>query len=263
LLADSFWLIHNEQKHDKFIFLQGAMQTSPELDSNYYKPLFKFIQSYGGDFIYWKKNADIRWFGVDESHNLYESYPPEMENIQIPDHIFTSRFNKDSLLEIRHRISLIKKNRSLPWDSARRANEIYIRERLEEYGNSIRSEKPFLYHIKARLSITKIFFINSRANNPFSQRENIFVAFLNHFYSFYYLAIIFLGLLGCAVLSFYSIKRRHFLIFPAIPVYTVAVHALLLRLIENRYFIPAYPFLLACAAFFILFVIDKGKLPAR
>jgi len=64
-----------------------------------------------------------------------------------------------------------------------------------------------------------------------------------------YYFTMFAGLIGGLLIL---IRFRKFpipLLFTAIPVYSIVIHGLILRIGENRYIVPTYPFIVVCAAY--------------
>lgn len=259
-IAESMWVSHNYKKHERFQLLMAAFLPG-ELNENYYRPCLEFCQSWGGNYIWWKEGTPIRWFGVgiietDTSlTNLIKK-----EKIKLPKTIYTSKFNEDSLVKLRSLISEIKKEETIsPWSSQRTKNENLIKSTLDSFSQSIKKENPFVYYIKSRINYCKYFLLTTRANNPFAIYKNSITNVLKKLELFYYLFILVTGMIGIILLFKEFQKNLLSLIVIGIPIYTVVIHPIFLRLIENRYFMPAYSFLILCSAYCIVNVYNLSN----
>jgi len=262
-ISESMWVLHNYKKHNRVQLLMDAFLPG-ELNENYYRPCLEFCQSWGGNYIWWKEGTPIRWFGVGVNEtdtsliNLIKK-----EKIKIPEYIYTSKFNEDSLVKLRSLISEIKKEETIiPWSSQRTKNENLIKSTLDTYTQSINKENPFVYYIKSRINYCKYFFLTTRANNPFAINKNTLAKILKRLELFYYLFILITGMIGIVLLIKACHRNLLVLIAIGIPIYTIVIHPIVLRLIENRYFMPSYSFLILSSAYCIVNIynlLNKSK----
>ena len=252
-ISESMWVLHNYKKHNRIQLLMDAFLPG-ELNENYYRPCLEFCQSWGGNYIWWKEGTPIRWFGVgviDNDSSLISLI--QKEKIKIPKTIYTSKFNEDSLVKLRSLISEIKKEENIsPWSSQRIKNENLIKSTLDTYSQSIKKENPFVYYIKSRINYCKYFFLTTRSNNPFAIYKNIIANMLKRLELFNYLFILITGMIGIILLTKACQRNLLLLIAIGIPIYTMVIHPIVLRLIENRYFMPAYSFLILSSAYCIV-----------
>jgi hypothetical protein len=179
---------------------------------------------------------------------------------ELPGDIYTSKFNRDSLLLIREKYYALLYDISLS-DETFKEYKHYVSSRLAAYTRSIKAEKKFLYYIKAPLRLTKIFFIHSGTYNLFAKSSaelNPLEYFFKLFYSAFYLAVMVLGFIGLILLLKQSLRAENCTLITGIVLYTTVIHPIVLRLCEARYFVPAWPFLIVCAAYTICFSTVKS-----
>ncbi len=259
LIAESFWMSHNYIKHKRIQLLMNSFLFGKE-NENYYRPCLEFCQSWGGNYIWWRSGNPIRWFGVgvnETGDSLIHLI--QKEKINIPNYIYTSKFNEDSLIRLRNLISDIKINGSFPWDNAREAEEKYVKNKFNQYRQSIQKEKPFIYYIKSKIIYCKYFFLTTIENNPFANSKNKLKIIIDQVNKTYYYLILISGIIGLVFLIKKLQKNKNISILVGIVLYTIIIHPLFLRIIENRYLRPAFPFLILASAYFIITIIDYLK----
>jgi hypothetical protein len=261
ILIDGAWTTRNYLKHDKFI--PATSFYYPRIANSYDLPLYTLVSSWGGANQYWEPDAEIRWFGVEDG------LPPELHNrsVSLPDYIYTSKFNYDSLLALKKQLSIYISNESNPnADSVKMKSLLAtIRTKCFFYANSIKTEKPFLYYIKAPIMRTKHFLVHSGTYNLFvtlTSQLNTVQYCVKILYSLFYLFIIGFGAIGILILFRQSILVTPVIMITAIVVYTIVIHPVVLGVCEKRYFVPAYPFMLIFAAYTIT-ILGKGLLRNR
>ncbi len=249
ILSDGVWIVRNAFLHNRFIPLQASL-LYPGTYESYRFELNRFLQSWGGSFIYWNPNAEIRWFGIGE-HQVSGKKPLNDQNIIIPEYIYTTRFGHKDLLEVKELIRKVKDEHRL--DSERQQYSNMISERLRTYTESIRQETPFLYYIYARLILLKKFLIHSGTYNLFAKAShelNIIEFGIKVFYSLFYLLIVGCGIVGIGFLLIPLCTNSRFLV-AAVAVYPLIIFPIVLRFSEMRYFVPSYPFMLICSMYVI------------
>lgn len=272
ILADGAWVIRNYKMYDKFIPLSNGIYY-PYIGDSYMKHTLEFVQSWGGAVDLPDSHSALTWFGGI-------LFPGEKEVKQydsIPDYIYTSKFNKDSLYALRIEVKkfmtlqrpavdsfyysvdtdwfrafaiLYKPLKPVSKQAAELQND--IDSKFDRYKSSIKKENPFLYYIQSRIVLLKKFLFEN--NEVFLTRGQIpgFGKSIVSFYHLYYLFILILGISGAILLIWQGIKRDLIaLALCSIPIYTILIHPFI-RLADNRYLIPAWPFLIACATYIIM-----------
>ncbi len=249
---DGLWIIRNYIRYSRIIPLTKTIY-SPQIENSYLGPLNSFVESWGGNQIYWDPSAEIRWFLPAKT---LHSIAPKLQdkNISLPGYIYTTEYNNDSLQLLRRQLAVyLATGTDSLTDSLRRKDLLAgIREKCIRYSNSIKHKKPLLYYVGAPLLLTKKFLINSGTYNLFNTPANKLNAIsfcIKIFYSVLYLMIIVLGMMAIFSLSKPSIFFLPPALVTSIIVYTIAIHPIILRFCEARYFVPAYPFMLICAVY--------------
>ena len=241
------------------------------------------FNAWGGAVDIPDPNSDISWFG-----GLLFPNEPDVKNYKydsLPDYIYTSKFNKDSLYMLRSKVkafvalqkpaldSFYKSTDSnwfkafaifysplKPVSPAAAALQTDIDNKFDRYTASIKNENPFLYYVKARLVLLRKFFFDN--NEVFFKRGQIpgIGKLMVLFFHCYYLFLLFFGLVGIVLLGGKGIRNNFMaLLFCVIPAYCIVIHPLVLRLADNRYLIPVWPFFIACAAYSISMIYNWLK----
>jgi hypothetical protein len=260
LFCDGAWVLRNYLKYYRVI--PGSQYLLyPRLTDTYYQPIFKLVRSWGGSDQVWEPDAEIRWFGINDGLR------PELHNrkVSLPDYIYTSKFNYDSLLVLKKQLAVYIS--SEPDSVAANSPQIKlllatIRGKCFLYANSIKTEKPFLYYGLAPIMRTKAFLIHSGTPNLFltpTSQLNPLSYCIKIFYSILYLLVIGLGIIGMLLLFRESIKFSLVALITGIVFYTILIHPVILGACEKRYFVPTYPFMLICATYAINWVRVKVK----
>ena len=248
LLCEGSWIYRNFQVHKKFVpFTSTAGAFYPDAATTYLQPLFEFTQSWGGVCSLEDKPVDIDWFQY-----RYPGMTPITHYDSLQDDIYTSAFNKDSLMVLKRMILAIQ-NPSIDTALAARYQH-QLRIKLTAYKLSVKNEKPFRYFVVAPLKITGVMLYGPETR-LYLQRGIVvpfFGELIGVFNNIIYLIVLLSGLIGIIWLIIYGLKQRSFLLIVAfIPLYTILVHSVVFRLHFNRYLMPAYPFLIICSAYFM------------
>ena len=250
-ILESCWITRNYVAHKRFIPLTQSFYY-PGTEVTYIIELMNFVKSWGGDRTWWNPKAEIRWFGLTERQQG-RSRPLENGNVSLPEYIFTSKFSSDSLVAIKKNIQTIDAD-GTP-DSVCVALTSLVKKKLVNYTTSLKEEKPFIYYVKAPLLLVKKFFIHSGTYNLFNKpfQELSPIALLTKvFYSILYLVTILGGMVGIV----WAVRRRWTspitLLLTGATLYSVLFFPVVLRQIEFRYFVPAYPLMTVMACYFFL-----------
>ncbi len=261
ILFETFWILRNYHQQKKFIPLVNSLYAgydSQEAKNEkfYFSPLMKslaeFIQSWGGDLIWWNKKAEITAFVSTVPKSYAEQH--EMLNT-FPSYIYTSRYNKDSLIGIQKffRGELELKDEA-------------IISSLNRYKKSFKEEKPCHYYITAPLRLSYNFLFHSGTYNFFNKsfnELNIFEKVIKIFYTIFYLVILVFGLIGLFILLNNNHKSMKNLLLIITSIYIILLASFIIRRIEYRHFVFAYPYFVVFSAYFIVklkhYIVGKIK----
>ncbi len=246
IVMDGLWSIRNYNKYEKFIPITKTTYY-PETENSYLGSLYDFTTSFGGSIVWWRPGSEMSFFKT--SPNIKTS------KVTLPNYIYTSKFNNDSLIVVRDLIEKLDSKNISTKTKNNIDNKIKIM--LNTFTKSIKDEKPFLYYIGSRIKVLKSFFITSGTQNLFrkeSSKLNLINLLIKIFYSGLYLSIVLLGFLGnFSMLAFYrKVRNIDYFLISSVGLYLALAYPLLFKLDENRYFAPAYPFFVISACFLIL-----------
>ena len=254
LLFDSIWIFRNYQTHNRFIPLTKVFY-GYQLEEIPYHEFLLFLQSWGGNYIYWDPDAEVRWFGIKGERfnvNWINDKP-----ISLPTYIYTSAFNEDSLLIVKNMLE------ELFSDTIARDNFQDISQKLKlklvTYTESIRKEKPYLFYVKSRLINMQRYVMHNGTYNLMKvswSNLSLLKKGIKLIYAGLYVLTLCFGAIGIVLLV--SIRRTvPGLILVMITLFGLVVFPFFLRLIEMRYFVPTYPYMLVCAMFALNYGLEK------
>ena len=247
LLFEGLWIARNYEAHKKLIPFTTTGAFYPNAANSYLEPLFEFAQSWGGACSITQKTVDLDWF-----HYYYPGMPPIPHYDSLPDNIYTSAFNKDSLLRLKGMIIALQK-------PAIDSNTIVLyqhqlRLKLNAYQQSEKREKPIQYFILAPLKMMGVMLAGPVTRDYLNRGQSVpFIGKLIIVFDYFiYTLIILTGLAGIILLIFKNNKQNKLLlIISAIPLYTLLVHPFLFRFFDSRFLLPTFPFMIVCGAYVI------------
>lgn len=257
LIFESFWIGANYQWHQRFIPFQESF-LGPSQSNVFFEPPFRFIQSWGGNYLWWEPGAHIRYFGVSHDSLYYF----DQDDIKFPPSIFTSRFNQDSLKKLRDELLFLKLDTGEISKSEFNNRSDLIYKKFDDYSRSIKKEKPKLYWIDSRIILVKQFLFLSKIRNPFYNIEFPLRQVFIDLKAYAYIITLFLGYLSSVTLLFFIRKNPSLILISGIVWYIFLIHPIVLRVVENRYLLPSYPFLILSiilAHYFVFNYLKLGK----
>jgi len=252
ICAESLWVARNYFHNKQVFFLTKTIRYS--WSNKDFVAVKDFVSSWGGDDSY-EHNAEIFWFEYHQ--DIFKVSKEKIQQIKFPAYIYTSKFNYDSLVAVKKNIKL-SRDTSLTSEQ-RNHYQVYITDKLNKYSQSIKDEKPAVYYLYAPAKMLVRFIFQSGSHFWFLKPFNtlsILEKCIKLFYSLLYWIIIILGSIGCV--SFMINHFRDFnikFVMSFIPLYFILIHPVFLRLTDERYIIPAYPFLtiIAVNCIFLLY----------
>jgi hypothetical protein len=254
ILLDGLWIVRNYRCYKSIIPLTRYVGIYPAALFSQIRPVTVFVSAWGGDYNWWDPDADIRWFGrkADPPGRV----PLTDKEIFPPPYIYTSKFNEDSLKRLRVVFMQLEAVNYNGYDdslSAYGQKYRFFRDKLNSYTVSIKNENPFVYYVRGPWNAFKRFLFYSGTNelfyyipdDKFTAGEYLF----QMFYCGFYILTLSFGFIGILLMCKSLVQLKLQSIFMAIPVYTVLIHPIILRLVERRYFLPAWPFLIICGLY--------------
>jgi hypothetical protein len=256
LLSEGAWVTHYYIRHQKLVLVNESMFI-PRADTTYEKSLRIFIRSWGSSADFTDNNSALLWFGF----HLKGMPTPKDYSGQLPDYIYTSKFNQDSLLLLKSKIVALNDSTLSAGKTALYQNE--LKEKLTAYTLSVKHEKPMLYYIEAPLFHCLPHFLFGPESKIYLKRFSLpgNVNFLSEgFFTLLYYMMVVIGIIGSFILLLKGFgKNKQLLIIATLPLYTIIVHACILRFTDNRYLMPAWAFLIVCASYCIVKVSFRLK----
>lgn len=244
---EAYWITRNYRQQNKFIPLVNSLYAgydSPDAkgEAFYFPPKMKalasFIQSWGGDLIWWNQKAEI---------TAFVSSPPKSELQQqemlnsFPSYIYTRTYNQDSLIRIQ---KFFRGELTL--------DEAEVVQALHTYEKSFKEEKPVYYYLVAPSRLLFNFLFHSGTYNFFNERFddlNVFKKGIKVFYTLLYGVILISGLAGLFVLLWNNPRSIENLMLLVTAVYIILLVSVVIRRIEYRHFVFAYPYFVMLASF--------------
>lgn len=273
VIADGAWVTRNYSVHQKIIPLTNSI-LYPYIDSSYMKQELQFVQTWGNAIEITDRQSAISWFG-----GLLFPGEPEIKNFDtIPGYIYTSAFNRDSILRLKLKVQKFMAMQKPALDSLfdkddKDWNKVFplfyyglhpvspqaaalqsqIENTFDTYTASVKKEHPFLYYVKVPLILTGKLLYGDYMKSYFKRGQIGKIGpLVAHFYNVFYLAMLCLGLSGAILLLFKGLQSAGHLelLLSLVPLYTILIHSCVIRMCaENRLLMPAWPFMLMCAAY--------------
>lgn len=243
-IVESAWIYRNFGVHKKFAPFTSSGPFYPDQANTYLQPFFEFVQSWGGACTFSNKHVDLDWF---QYH--YPGKPFITEYDSLPDNIYTSTYNKDSLLRLKKMILALQKP-SLGTTMATQY-QLELRTKFYQYKLSFKRDKPFTYFVKAPFKMMGVMLCGpvARAYLDRGQSVPLIGKAITSFNYLIYFTILILGLIGSLFLIFQGFRQNYaLLIIPFIPLFTLLIHPYVFRFFDTRFLLPAFPFLIICAA---------------
>ncbi len=264
VFTETIWITRNYSQFNKFIPVVTDVHGG--LQEGRFLALMEFVQAWGGDMVSWNPAAEITLFyKMPQIKNLPSKYTSFED---LPDYVFTSTYNADSLKKLKL-IYDKSENIETP-ENERFEADLQVTKLLRKYRNDFIREKPFYFYVISPLRLLPKFLLHSGSynisNQPFAQ-QNMFQKVMKLFYS----ALYYFTLLGGFAFIFYAffciIRQRQlfpllgfqslfYIMIMAIPLYIIALCPLVLRRIEYRYFITAYPYCTILACYMLKLCLD-------
>jgi hypothetical protein len=258
VLIDGAWLTRNYVQHQKFAPLVLSVY-HPGKEKTIFFPLFRFIQSFGGNSVFWDARSELRWFGYGKEDLRLGT--GVKDDTQLPDDIYTSAFNRDSLLIVRRDCEAFLFDTLLNEEEKENC-KARVFWRMEKYTRSVKVENKYVYYVRAPLRNIRWLIIHSGTYN-LTGKSWIEMSFpekmLKLFYSAFYMVVLLLGLCGMFVMIFKSRQNSSLLLFALPVLYTILIHAVVLRFSEARYFVPVWPMVIVCGASLVQLLRKAGK----
>jgi hypothetical protein len=251
LILLSTWTQRNLAVTGRLIPLQdglnGGYAYPPE-----FVALRTYMQTIGGDFVSWNPKAEVRWFDPWAGQNLppQPQFPPDQSDLA--SRVATQACNQEKLKAVRHAYRVA---RTTTEASVRKEAQVEASRGLAQCGHSYIAERPLEYHLVAPLRLLVAYLGHSGTYNlfprPFSELSMSERSF-KLLQSLLHAAAVLLGVPAAIWILLTSRRVPHL----ALPVAVATLghtlgFPLVLRLVEYRYLVMAYPLLFLCATILV------------
>ena len=246
---DMIWAGRNYHINKEFNFLHNGY-IYPEIGKSPRGHLWKFCSDVGESCFWEDKDALLCWLTAHPD----SLKTGKMDYMEPPHYVYTSKFNKDSLLKINQYYYSYSRETN---DSLKKEYKNYINFNLKLYGDSFRKEKPLYYYLYTPFNLFEEYI-----DTPFIYQDWKIFPFPKNwvmlFLGISYHLILVLGSFGliCVLLK-NNLRNDLPIVLAFISGYSLFLFPFILRLIENRYLAPALPFFVILASFIISLIIKK------
>ena len=224
-IFDTSWIARNLIVKNKFKYLNDIDWYSKLSASSPDPALYFFLESWGGDL-----ENERHWFEIDYKIDY------EYRDTIIPDRIYTTQFNKDSLILVKKRIQIFKAH---PSDSI----VALINSSLMNFTESIKNEKPFTFYIGSGMIFMKrLIFSGYFPYNVFDenfQRLPIIIKIAKLTKAVLFYILFFIGMVYALLLLSWKQKNYVLLMLIVIAFSNLIYIAFFFKTPEFRYVLPS------------------------
>ncbi len=264
MLIESFWVIRNWRANQEFNPLTNQGVMPDEIADRPLGYLMRFLQGYGGNYIWWEAGADIRWFGLwhgsaaldDEGRN---ADPP-------PSYAYAPGYDQDSLLVVSELIRTALHGGMEQTDSIAylaRANAA-----LERYTEQHAEHAPFTHHVTSRFLMIRHMVIQKGAETLFGRFYHTLPAWMKLFKLCQMALYMFVTAFGiwAGIVMLWRWREATSVLsiwLPVVALYMVFVYPLVLKMAEGRFMVHVFPILLVLAVSYTMDLITRIRGAAK
>jgi len=257
MIFESLWIGRNYIQFNKFIPLEISLSESYGNFGIYGKAALgirKLISSYGGDTAEFRKGSDAWWF--------HHAQNKEIDQFEIPTWVLSiDGISEKSFIEIRelYQISISNSNNEIGVNANNDAELLAI-----QLAEQIKLNAPFRYYFLNNLiKLRRFIFTNGTYLLPLPQfsEMNVFQKMVKIFYYFFYFSVTLTGLLSLFIsFKFDWIKNNLAIQVTASLLLSIIIAIIFFGdVVENRYFITTFPFLLAFGTLAIIKKLSNNR----
>ncbi len=250
-VLDTAWIIRNWRAHGEFNPLTNEGIMPDEIGGRPRGYVMRFLQGYGGNYIWWEPGADIRWFGMWEGGAAADN---EGRNAKAPPaYAYVPGYTKDSLLAVSEQIRIFESGSLSDADSLAIIGE--VNSKLDRYATLYKEGAPFNYHVLSRFRMIEYLITQNGTETLFSRPFGQLRRWEKGFKLLQMVLYIFAYGVG-AIAAFAMLwhwRRAASLIaiwVPVIVLYMILVYPLILRMAEWRFMVHVHLLMLLLATSF-------------
>ncbi len=257
-VVESAWVARNWRVNHELNLLTNQGMMPDEIADRPLGYLMRFLQGYGGNYIWWEPGADIRWYGLwhaaaDLDDAGRAAHPP-------PSYAYAPGYTPDSLRMVSELIRPAWEQRLSPGDSAaaiRKANAT-----LERYTELHRVGAPFTHHVLSRFLMIRHMVIQNGTETLYCHPYWTQPPWMKLFKALQSAMYIYSFVVGCIV-AFVSIRKwrraSSFLALwtPIVLLYMIFIYPLGLKMAEWRFMMHVFPFALLLATGAVMLWLER------
>jgi hypothetical protein len=248
LVAESCWVGANYAKRGEVFLLQSRFYYTPNPNMPEREVARAFVNAWGGREAFWDPSGDVTWFvGPRPDRELSPQWEraglPEYQKDIFPPYIYTPDYTLDSLKSIRQDLWRFRDSSLAP--AQRQAALQRAMRKFREYRRSFIQHRPFHYYVTASLHslMTYLKFTFPAPPPELSSLKHWRLLFIFSLH----VAMLVGGGLGLLLLAvrYWPLGAAP----AALAAYFTLIYPVVLRLTQQRYLQPAFPFYLLGLAF--------------
>lgn len=240
LVSIGLWVNHQSNHLSQAYFLVSPVSDCYATYTDEYQSLSLFMIHMGYGEPFWEKGSVVRWMMV---YNENDEVPP------IPERHFNNEMNLDSLKALRLEYHIYQNTENGPIKNVIGKDLIA---RVNRYENAYKQNNKWGYYIFNRLRLFRLFVLPMQVDNlplPALHKMNILEKGAKIFYLLLFSLVALVGLL--VVIQDLFFTKSSYRWWWCIPLSILLTLSLILGFVEQRYFVPIYPFLLIGLAIFV------------
>ncbi|MBP7512964.1 MAG: hypothetical protein KA791_00350 [Flavobacteriales bacterium] len=150
-VIDGAWAVRNLRVNGQLNPLTNEGVMPVYVTDGRWWEVMKFMQCYGGDYIWWNPGTTMRWFGVWKGGGALDDEGRKAE--PPPPYAYVPAYDQDSLQLVANDVRLLATGTLSHTDSLVTAAS--IASRLQRYSEAYKKGAPFNYHVMSRLRMLK------------------------------------------------------------------------------------------------------------
>lgn len=240
IAAIGLWMNYQSRHLDETAILAAPVENCYSTYTPQYQKIYGLLLHMGYGEPFWDKGTVSRWM---LNYNEKDKTP------SIPDRHFNSAMNLDSLTQLRWEYEeFVQEKDPTIKDELGKAIITKV-DRLDEV---YKSENKISFYVFNRLRLFRLFILPMKIDNlplPSLANMNVFEKIIKVFYLALFTVVCIFGLLS--VIQTMMSARYAYRIWWIIPLSILLSLSVVLGYIEQRYFVPVYPFLTLALAIFV------------
>ncbi|HQW39930.1 MAG TPA: hypothetical protein PK149_02095 [Flavobacteriales bacterium] len=257
-LVETAWVIRNWRANHEFNPLTNQGMMPDAISKHHLGYMMRFLQGYGGNYIWWDPGADIRWFGrwyccAEKDNEGRLAGPP-------PSYAYAPGYDLDSLVMVSELFRAALNGQLSSADSIAAVTKADAA--LDRYTELHAKGAPFMHHVLSRFLMVPNMVGQKGAETLFETPFNelpLWMKFFKLFQMALYVFAVMIGTIAAFTMLWNWRKARSLLArwIPLVAVYMVLVYPLVLKMAEFRFMVHIFPIILLLAVCFSVVLVEK------